>query len=77
MYFDVRNLVPGTKYVIMMTGVVRPLVAECTNDKSRRGVCILKVLNAGELHGVLLSHEDYIVDEIYDEAKHGIIEPRV
>lgn len=74
MTFDTRNLVPGTKYVIWITGVVSQAVAECTDKKDRYGICIVRVLNKGFMHNSELQHDDYGVVEVYDEAKHGPIE---
>jgi hypothetical protein len=71
---DPKNLTPGTKYVIMITGVVRPVVAECTPDKDKYDWCILRVLNNGVMKDTRLKEGDYILQEVYDESKHGPVE---
>jgi hypothetical protein len=71
---DTRNLTPGTKYVIWLTGITARSVAECTSKKDSRGFCIVKVLNKGFMQNAELKHGDYGVVEVYDEAKHGPIE---
>ena len=74
MTYDARNLNPGTKYVVWVTGFTRYFVAECLEYKGKYGVCVLKVLNAGALLNREIKSEDYGVVDVYDETKHGPIE---
>jgi hypothetical protein len=68
-----RNLVPGKKYVVAITGLVGKAVALCTEEKDKYNVCILEVLSEGFMKGVRLKHDDYIPREEYDENIHGKI----
>ena len=76
MYIDPTKLTVGQKYVIMMTGVVRPLVAECVDayDPRYGGTGKLKILNNGDYQDLVLRGEDYIVTAVYDPVEHGLIE---
>jgi hypothetical protein len=69
-----KTLEVGKRYVIQITGFVRPAVGECVGHDSRYGWGMLKVLNKGFMEGAVLKREDYIPEEEYDPTKHDPIE---